>query len=84
MSIHAVSKSAAPEAIVSFDRFLEETGLSSTTGWRYRNKGWLQCLNIAGRWYVKRSEIERFIARASAGEFAKKPSRPQRMNKAAE
>jgi hypothetical protein len=56
---------------MSLDKFLEETGLSSVTVWRFRKKGFLQTVNICGRHYLLRSEIARFNRRAAAGEFAK-------------
>jgi hypothetical protein len=59
--------------LTSFDKFLEATGLSHVTGWRYRKRGWLTTLNIAGR---------HFMERARAGEFAKEPSRPRRKEEA--
>ena len=64
--------------MLSLDRFMQETGLSPTTVWRYRNRGWLAVVNIAGRLYVTREEIGRFNARAAAGEFAKPPQQPRR------
>ena len=66
------------DGLVSFDKFLEDSGLSHVTGWRYRQRGWLTTLNIAGRHYIERAEIARFMDRARAGEFAKEPSRPRR------
>ncbi len=66
------------EAIVSYDRFLEDNLISAVTGWRYRKRGWLNCINIAGRWYIERAEIERFLERARAGDFAKTPACPKR------
>jgi len=66
------------DSLRSFDKFLESTGLSHVTGWRYRQRGWLTTLNIAGRHYIETSEIARFLQRARAGEFAKKPTKPHR------
>jgi hypothetical protein len=66
------------DGLISFDKFLETSGLSHVTGWRYRQRGWLKTLNIAGRHYIERAEIARFMERARAGEFAKTPSRPRR------
>lgn len=62
--------SESTEGLVTLEKFLQETGLSHTTGWRYRKRGWLKVINIAGRHYVAKSEIARFIARAQKGEFA--------------
>jgi len=67
---------SSTEGLVTLDKFLKETGLSHTTGWRYRNRGWLKVINIAGRHYVAKSEIARFIRRARSGEFAQLAIRP--------
>jgi hypothetical protein len=56
---------------MSLDKFIEQTGLSAATLWRFRKKGFLRTINICGRHYILRSEIARFNARAAAGEFAK-------------
>jgi hypothetical protein len=64
--------------IVLFDRFLESLGVTSSTGWRWRKLNWLKTLNIAGRVYIARSEIERFQQRVAAGEFAKTHATPTR------
>jgi hypothetical protein len=65
---------------MALDKFIEESGLSPVTVWRYRRAGWLQTLNICGRHYLTRSEIGRFNARAASGEFAKIPAKPRRKN----
>ncbi len=64
--------------LVSFDRFLETIPLSRVTGYRYRMRGAMQCINIAGRWYIEQAEIDRFLQRARAGEFAKAPRCPRK------
>ena len=66
------------EPPLALDRFIEQSGLSVVTVWRYRRAGWLNTLNICGRHYLTRSEIARFNTRAAAGEFAKEPARPKR------
>jgi hypothetical protein len=63
---------------IALDKFIEQSGLSVVTVWRYRRAGWLNTLNICGRHYLTRSEIARFNARAAAGEFAKAPTKPKR------
>jgi hypothetical protein len=63
---------------IALDKFIEQSGLSVVTVWRYRRAGWLNTLNICGRHYLTRSEIARFNARAAAGEFAKEPTKPKR------
>jgi len=59
--------------ITAFGKFLESVGCSRTTGWRWRKLGWIKTLPISGRPYVRREEIDRFLARAQAGEFAQTP-----------
>jgi predicted site-specific integrase-resolvase len=66
------------EPMMSLNKFLEQTGLSNTTVWRYRKQGMLNTVNIYGRQYILRSEIARFNARAAAGEFARTPRVPRR------
>ena len=76
-----VNKSSAvidSEPPIALDKFLEESGLSAVTVWRYRRVGWLNTLNICGRHYLTRAEISRFNARAAAGEFSRRPSEPKR------
>jgi hypothetical protein len=63
---------------IALDKFIEQSGFSAVTVWRYRRAGWLSTLNICGRHYLARSEIARFNARAAAGEFAKEPTKPNR------
>jgi len=67
------------EPMMSLDMFTEQMGLSKTTIWRFRKRGMLTAVNICGRQYISRSEIARFNARATAGEFAKmiNPRRPK-------
>lgn len=58
-------------SVVPFSVFLEQVGRSATCGWRWRGKGWVKTINVAGRIYIARNEIDRFHQRAAAGEFAK-------------
>lgn len=66
------------EPPIALDQFIEQSGISAVTVWRYRRAGLLRTLNIYGRHYLTRAEIRRFNERAAAGEFAKAPSRPVR------
>jgi len=61
---------------LSLDKFMEQSGLSPVTCWRYRKKGWLQTCVIANRHYVTREAIAQFTKRAAAGEFAGTLSNP--------
>ena len=66
------------EPMMSLDKFIEQTGLSAVTVWRYRKKGMLATVNICGRQYILRAEVARFNERGAAGEFAKPPNHPQK------
>ena len=44
-------------------------GISSTTAWRWRRRGWIEVITIAGRNYVSEDAIAAFERRAAAGEF---------------
>ena len=59
---------------ISLDLFARITGLSDSTIWRYRNKGWVKCYNIAGRMFMAKEDVEEFIRRMKAGEFAGEPT----------
>jgi hypothetical protein len=65
-------------SLVSFERWLEEIGKTPATGWRWRKRGWIKTVNIAGRLYISREEIAEFERRASAGEFSKIHETPNR------
>jgi hypothetical protein len=78
MSHSATTPSIDSEPPLALDKFIEQSGLSAVTVWRYRRAGWLNTLNICGRHYLTRIEIARFNLRAATGEFARKPARPSR------
>ena len=59
---------------VAYRKWLFESGISDTTGWRWVKKGWLHPINIAGRLYLTKEDIAAFQARAERGEFAKRPT----------
>jgi hypothetical protein len=61
---------------ISLGKFLQLSGLSTVTAWRYRQRGWLRTIVIAGRHYVTREAIAEFNARATRGEFAGTISNP--------
>lgn len=58
----------------SFSRWLAEIGVTETTGWRWRKRGWVETVNISGRHYLSEAEIRRFESRATTGEFAQAPA----------
>ena len=68
---------------LSLDAFLRESGLSPATGWRFRRKGWLKTIQIAGRHYITREAIAEFNTRAAAGEFSGKVANPYERTRAA-
>jgi len=67
-----------PGAIISLSHWLAQVGVTACTAWRWRKKGWLETVNIAGRQYLTRKAIEEFQRRASAGEFAQPHKDPSR------
>jgi len=68
---------------ISLDLFIRQSGLSPATCWRYRKKGWLRTIIIAGRHYVTRQAIVEFNERAARGEFAGTLANPYAATKAA-
>jgi hypothetical protein len=66
------------EPPIALDKFIEQSGISTVTVWRWRRAGMLTTLNICGRLYLTRSEIARFLKRAASGEFAKASAQPER------
>ena len=54
---------------MSLEKFIEQTGLSRSTIYRYESRGWLQTIVIAGRKYITRQAIADFNLRAGQGEF---------------
>jgi hypothetical protein len=58
------------------NRWLEQVGVTPCTAWRWRKKGWLQTINIAGRQYLTQEAIDEFHRRAVAGEFAQEHKTP--------
>lgn len=68
---------------ISVSRFLEISGLSPVSAWRFEKRGWLRCVRIAGRKYITAREMREFNRRLEAGEFAGKTSTPRRNQTAA-
>ena len=52
-------------------KFLAAVGVSRTTGYRWRQLGWLKCVPVAGRPYITREAVNDFLKRASGGELSK-------------
>jgi hypothetical protein len=68
----------AGAAIISLSKWLAQVGVTPITAWRWRRRGWLQTINIAGRRYLTQEAIEEFHRRAAAGEFAQEHKVPAR------
>jgi len=78
---NSVSSDNAPQLaspIQSLNAFLAGMGVDTITGWRWRNKGWLETVNICGRVYVTQAQIQSFIRRAERGEFSQVHKAPGR------
>jgi hypothetical protein len=58
--------------------FCENAGIAPITAWRFRKRGWLVTINIAGRQYVTSEGIAEFKRRAAAGEFSRQHVVPTR------
>jgi hypothetical protein len=61
---------AVAPKLISLHKFLEQVGVTNTTGWRWRRRGILKATNIYGRLYLTEEAITEFLQRATAGEFA--------------
>jgi len=64
--------------ILSLHKFCQQAGTSDITGWRWRCKGWLVAVNIAGRPYLTDKALADFMRRVEAGEVAREPRVPGR------
>jgi predicted site-specific integrase-resolvase len=71
MNMPASPSAPAPIAVISLAKWLEQIGVTPCTAWRWRKKGWLKTINIAGRQYLTQEAMEEFHRRAVAGEFAR-------------
>ena len=65
-------------AVISLNRWLVQVGVTQITAWRWRKKGWLKTVNIAGRQYLTQEAIDEFQRRAVAGEFSQEHKVPSR------
>ena len=73
------SEHLAPEpAVISLQKWMEQIGVTACTIWRWRKKGWLTTVNIAGRQYLTQAAIEEFHRRAVTGEFSQAHKFPKR------
>jgi hypothetical protein len=70
---------AETPALVALNKWGRQLGRTPPTLWRWRQLGWLDgIMNIAGKPYITRQGIEKFLRRAQAGEFAKPAHAPRR------
>ena len=69
---------SAPPAVIALNRWLAQVGVTQITAWRWRRKGWLKTVNIAGRVYLTQEAIDEFHRRVVAGEFAQEHKVPSR------
>jgi len=67
--------------LVSLSYWRKQVGLAPVTTWRFRKRGWLKTINIAGRIYLTHESIKEFTRRAEAGEFAQEHKPPIPPNK---
>jgi predicted site-specific integrase-resolvase len=65
-------------AVISLNKWLAQSGISTITAWRWRKKGWLQTINVAGRQYITGTAIAEFTRRAESGEFATEHKVPRK------
>ena len=63
-------------SLCSFGQYLASVGVSPTTGWRWRQQGRIETVNIDGRLFVTEDAIAKFEKRAAAGEFSSNHKTP--------
>jgi hypothetical protein len=66
------------EIPIALSRWMEQVGVTTTTTWRWRRKGWLKTINICGRQYVTPAAMREFLERAERGDFAQVHKAPKR------
>jgi hypothetical protein len=71
------SDTANSDPPLALAKFIEQIGITPCTAWRWRRLGLIKTVNLCGRHYILRSEIQRFNERAAAGEFQKTCNRPR-------
>ena len=79
MKVNDIAKCETPP-LVSVAIFWLQIGRTPVTLWRWQKLGWLDAsVNIAGKPYLTREAVQRFTARATAGEFARAPHAPRKV-----
>jgi hypothetical protein len=66
---------------MALDEFMKQMGVCRATCFRWRQKGWLKTISIAGRLYIPADALEEFNARAARGEFSGGSKPPVRSKK---
>jgi hypothetical protein len=65
--------------VISLSKWRKQVGVTHCTVWRWRKKGWLKTINIAGRQYLTQEAIAEFNQRAASGDFFQVHKIPNRM-----
>ncbi len=78
MDTNSTANPANGQTVISLQKWMERVGVTACTTWRWRKRGWLRTVNIAGRQYLTQAAIDEFHRRAVAGEFAKEHKVPAR------
>ena len=55
------------------NEWAKKLGRCPVTIWHWVHKVWLTPINISGRSYLRREDIDRFLRRAASGEFSHAP-----------
>jgi hypothetical protein len=64
---------------ISFQKFCSSIPITPMTGWRWRQRGWIETINLAGRLYCTPEAIAKFNRRSATGEFSKEHKVPRRV-----
>jgi hypothetical protein len=76
MKAQATTNTAETDTMIALNVWLDQMGRTPITGYRWRKKGWIETVNIAGRVYITGKSIRAFNARAVNGEFATEHKAP--------
>jgi hypothetical protein len=77
MNNATVSKPTMPaRTAMALDEFMKQMGVCRATCFRWRKKGWIKTVLIAGRHYIPPQALAEFNERAERGELAGKSYKP--------
>ncbi len=80
MQLDEITDTAKMPPLTSLAEFARQLGRTPVTLWRWRQDGWLDgIVNIAGKPYIMREGMEKFLRRAQAGEFSKPSHAPKKV-----